>query len=438
MNTTPKKSGKRDRASQKHSTPIRPKKHSGNVDSPVDVFEFLSPEDFVSRLLPDSPPESGYSGGYGEIRADTDYGAPISQSGIIGPHQSEYQSLISDFGGTTPVNEVRTSDSGIDSWQRIPQKRQRKTISHDRNLDTIVLVPRTVKLASCQVPRSAARTNIKGPLLVNFAESLIRGRLECSQRYPGFEAELKIIDTAALQLLRTSPRRIFSFEHGPYVHRFTAKISKVTEDRFSPFHAKIPLSTPSKSGSTVQTNRHVNSVGDCDQKCDKKTDVHRGLGKRTRKDSTCQHSQSLRYPRGSIQLIIKYPEKSGGKVAKIFDVPYDLYEMPVSSRTFIRQTNRSSGNGNVVDLVHFKIESNRSGKLFLKRDIQILFTPNFMSSSNTCNDIAISTACSSSKYLVTEFSYPVPRYTPKDSLKTKTITKRRNSRVALPVSPLAL
>ncbi|XP_051953007.1 protein FAM214A-like isoform X1 [Xyrauchen texanus] len=88
---------------------------------------------------------------------------------------------------------------------------------------------------------------------------------------------------------------------------------------------------------------------------------------------------------GTIQVTLFNPNKT---VVKMFVVMYDLREMPASQQTFLRQRTFSipvkrefSGQNNkkmhvrtLRYLVHLRFQSSKSGKIYLHRDIRLLFS----------------------------------------------------------------
>ncbi|KAK6475179.1 protein FAM214A-like [Huso huso] len=94
-------------------------------------------------------------------------------------------------------------------------------------------------------------------------------------------------------------------------------------------------------------------------------------------------------PSGTIQVTLFNPSKT---VVKMFVVIYDLREMPANHQTFLRQRTYSipmkrDMNGNVNKknllqteerilryLIHLRFQSSKSGKIYLHRDIRLLFS----------------------------------------------------------------
>ncbi|CAN9506736.1 unnamed protein product [Ophioblennius macclurei] len=94
-------------------------------------------------------------------------------------------------------------------------------------------------------------------------------------------------------------------------------------------------------------------------------------------------------PSGTIQVTLFNPNKT---VVKMFVVMYDLRAMPAGHQTFLRQrtfsvpvrrdaNNQSSrrplalGQGRTLRyLVHLRFQSSKSGKIYLHRDIRLLFS----------------------------------------------------------------
>ncbi|XP_064421952.1 atos homolog protein A isoform X3 [Latimeria chalumnae] len=94
-------------------------------------------------------------------------------------------------------------------------------------------------------------------------------------------------------------------------------------------------------------------------------------------------------PSGTIQVTLFNPNKT---VVKMFVVIYDLREMPANHQTFLRQRTFSvpvkremNGNANQENilkseerilryLIHLRFQSSKSGKIYLHRDIRLLFS----------------------------------------------------------------
>uniref|UniRef100_A0A9J7ZV06 Atos homolog protein A n=1 Tax=Cyprinus carpio carpio TaxID=630221 RepID=A0A9J7ZV06_CYPCA len=91
-------------------------------------------------------------------------------------------------------------------------------------------------------------------------------------------------------------------------------------------------------------------------------------------------------PSGTIQVTLFNPNKT---VVKMFVVMYDLREMPASHQTFLRQrtfsvpvkrefngqNNKKPSQGRTLRyLVHLRFQSSKSGKIYLHRDIRLLFS----------------------------------------------------------------
>lgn len=94
-------------------------------------------------------------------------------------------------------------------------------------------------------------------------------------------------------------------------------------------------------------------------------------------------------PSGTIQVTLFNPNKT---VVKMFVVIYDLREMPANHQTFLRQRTFSvpvkreavghANKENVIQteerilryLVHLRFQSSKSGKIYLHRDVRLLFS----------------------------------------------------------------
>ncbi|EHB15060.1 hypothetical protein GW7_11392 [Heterocephalus glaber] len=94
-------------------------------------------------------------------------------------------------------------------------------------------------------------------------------------------------------------------------------------------------------------------------------------------------------PSGTIQVTLFNPNKT---VVKMFVVMYDLRDMPANHQTFLRQrtfsvpvrpeARRSVGKDSVRHteerllryLIHLRFQSSRSGKIYLHRDVRLLFS----------------------------------------------------------------
>ncbi|CAI9575216.1 unnamed protein product [Staurois parvus] len=92
-------------------------------------------------------------------------------------------------------------------------------------------------------------------------------------------------------------------------------------------------------------------------------------------------------PSGTIQVTLFNPNKT---VVKMFVVKYDLQDMPANHQTFLRQrtfsvpANRNKGTNpenNIKTeertlryLIHLRFQSSKSGKIYLHRDVRLLFS----------------------------------------------------------------
>ncbi|KAJ1180727.1 hypothetical protein NDU88_005944 [Pleurodeles waltl] len=94
-------------------------------------------------------------------------------------------------------------------------------------------------------------------------------------------------------------------------------------------------------------------------------------------------------PSGTIQVTLFNPNKT---VVKMFVVIYDLRDMPANQQTFLRQRTfsiplKKEMNGNINEesilqteektlryLIHLRFQSSKSGKIYLHRDVRLLFS----------------------------------------------------------------
>lgn len=85
---------------------------------------------------------------------------------------------------------------------------------------------------------------------------------------------------------------------------------------------------------------------------------------------------------GVLQVLVSNPERTG---VKVFMVKYDLRDMPPNTHTFLRQrTYVGQSHGPITSptpgkspqyAIHVRFMSSKSGKIYLHKDIRILFTP---------------------------------------------------------------
>ncbi|WKX91863.1 hypothetical protein Q1695_010136 [Nippostrongylus brasiliensis] len=120
---------------------------------------------------------------------------------------------------------------------------------------------------------------------------------------------------------------------------------------------------------------------------------------------------------GTIQATLFNPQ---GTVVKVFVVVYDMSDMPPSSQTFIRQrtflgtVENSKADKHLLNLIHFRLATDRRCRLYLHTDVRMLFSQN-----NTLDALNLElkdqVGHESDRYrLIVETELPRhPRYSPK-------------------------
>jgi len=95
---------------------------------------------------------------------------------------------------------------------------------------------------------------------------------------------------------------------------------------------------------------------------------------------------------GNIQLTLFNPE---GGVVRIFSIGYDFNDMPPLSKTILRQRITCANNNKLKYLIHLRICSSKSEKVFLHGDVRLLFSTVYDDSKDD---------------LKTKIEYPNPKY----------------------------
>lgn len=83
---------------------------------------------------------------------------------------------------------------------------------------------------------------------------------------------------------------------------------------------------------------------------------------------------------GNLQLTLFNPE---GSVVRIFSIPYNFNDMPPQSKSMIRQRITLNSTNKLKYLVHFRVSSSKSGKVFIQGEIRLLFNTVFNDSNET-------------------------------------------------------
>jgi hypothetical protein len=223
---------------------------------------------------------------------------------------------------------------------------------------------------------------------------------------------------------------------------------KTDDNQFSPFTGKIlPVdrsnkhrysSSQSSRQRTYSTNSNFETV--CKQIDDHQSSKSTRFARHNSESGQSSHRpfkdsryRQIKYPVGTILLLIKDSGRQvddgnskydmtklerNDKVVKIFSVTYDLRDMPVSHKTFIRQTYISKKSGRIQDLIHLRFETNSTGHIFLA-PVQVVFSTfynndirNSEANSLVSVESVISTNCVD-KELKQKIERPAPVYTPK-------------------------
>lgn len=189
------------------------------------------------------------------------------------------------------------------------------------------------------------RRNFFRPLLVNFEESILHERFPCVGILEGFNLDIGAIGSFCPTHLKNKLTvRYFS----------TVDDSPIASP--SPYLGvfKIPKTRAYKRGYLIPNSGHV-------------------------------------------QLTLFNPE---GTVVKIFSIPFDYSDMPPSSKTILRQRIMLACSKRLKYLVHLRISSSRSGKLYLHNEIRLVFTtvnPGH-ADSKTEEEVIILNECPSPKF----------------------------------------
>jgi len=285
----------------------------------------------------------------------------------------------------------------------------------------------------------------RGPLLTNFIESLLAGRLECVQTYKGYYANLSCTGENTTRHAKLA---------------FNVKVFKTDDDQFSPFTGKIlPVDRSNKHRYSSRQRTHSTSSKFetvCKQIDDHQSSKSTRFARHNSESGQSSHRpakdsryRQIKCPVGTIQLLIKDSgrqvddgnsksgsvkfdritklERNTDKVVKIFSVTYDLRDMPVSHKTFIRQSYINKKSRRIQDLIHLRFETNSTGHIFLA-PVQVVFSTfynndvrdseasslvktNFKEEANAVESVV--SANSVDKELNQKIERPAPVYTPK-------------------------
>jgi hypothetical protein len=75
-------------------------------------------------------------------------------------------------------------------------------------------------------------------------------------------------------------------------------------------------------------------------------------------------------PQGQIQVIIKNPNKIP---VKLFLIPYNFQDMPVNTKTFLRQKSYSQGKRVLKYAIHLQVFKSKHGRIYLYKSIRVVF-----------------------------------------------------------------
>lgn len=192
------------------------------------------------------------------------------------------------------------------------------------------------------------RRNFSRPLLGNFEESLLHERFPCVGILEGFNLDVGAIGSFC-------PTHI---KNNLTVRYFSTVEDSPVEASPSPYLGifKIPKTRASKRGYQIPKSGHI-------------------------------------------QLTLFNPE---GSVVRIFSIPYDYSEMPPSSKTILRQRIMLASSKRLKYLIHLRISSSRSGKIFLYSEIRLIFT--------TVNQVCQTDSASDKEEYITQLDHPSPKF----------------------------
>jgi len=97
---------------------------------------------------------------------------------------------------------------------------------------------------------------------------------------------------------------------------------------------------------------------------------------------------------GNLQLTLFNPE---GSVVRIFSIPYNFSDMPPQSKSMLRQRITLNSTNKLKYLVHFRVSSSKSGKVFIQGEIRLLFNTIFNDSNETDD-------------FTTKIEHPLPKF----------------------------
>ncbi|KAK9365959.1 hypothetical protein V1509DRAFT_631590 [Lipomyces kononenkoae] len=130
--------------------------------------------------------------------------------------------------------------------------------------------------------------------------------------------------------------------------------------------------------------------------------VHGNSKKRHKKNSRSSDLLGYRIPRqGQMQIVISNPHRTA---IKLFLVPYDLRDMPVGSRTFLRQKTvvveeGSSSKGSLRQAVHLHVVCPAEGKYYLFKTVRVVFENHAIDATSTSGHGVLGVSASSSSPL---------------------------------------
>ncbi|KAK9239660.1 hypothetical protein V1525DRAFT_397246 [Lipomyces kononenkoae] len=131
--------------------------------------------------------------------------------------------------------------------------------------------------------------------------------------------------------------------------------------------------------------------------------AHHGNGKkRHKRNSKSSDLLGYRIPQqGQMQIVISNPHRTA---IKLFLVPYDLRDMPVGSRTFLRQKTvvmeeGSSSKGSLRQAVHLHVVCPAEGKYYLFKTVRVVFENHAIDATTTSGHGVLGVPASSSSPL---------------------------------------
>ncbi|KAK7206998.1 hypothetical protein BZA70DRAFT_270171 [Myxozyma melibiosi] len=160
--------------------------------------------------------------------------------------------------------------------------------------------------------------------------------------------------------------------------------------------------------------------------------------KQTKSKSKKSKVDGYRIPKtGQIQIVISNPSRTA---IKLFLVPYDLSEMPVNTRTFMRQKTyvtddqqqqqqQSQKKGRLRQAVHLHVVHASTGRYYLFRTLRVVFENRALDTTSTTTTAApskSSTETTKVETIMGEFS----AYHPEDSTSTSTVRRSSAGRLS--------